>query len=202
MYGKVRTVTGLVPVVSLLLAGCATASAPATTLTVPAVAVASVNGTGCPAGTVTTSVATDGSSVTASYSAFTAKAGAGSTPLEYRRACLLSIAIVAPGQTWAVSSATEHGAIDIPTGGSALQRTNYYIQGNSTGNPVDHVATGPQSGAWGQTDATPISAPCGTTHNLNVNVELRAFTAGGVAASLSLNGSTPGTTINLDYTAC
>jgi hypothetical protein len=187
----------------LAVAGMLACGSPATraSASAPTVVVASVNGTGCPAGTVTTAVAPDASSVTAAYSAFTARAGAGSTPTEFRRVCVLSIQIVSPGQTWAVTSATEHGAIDIPTGATALQRSNYYLQG-STGTPVDHSVTGPQSGAWDQSDAAPITAPCGTVRNLNVSVELRVTTAGGVAASLSLNGTDPGTTVNLGYTAC
>lgn len=199
-----RSVVASAAALALASGACADTSAShsALTLSSPTVAVGSVNGSGCPAGTVTTTVASDGSSVTASYTAFTAKAGAGSTPTEFRRSCLLSIQIVAPGQTWAVTSATEHGTVDVPAGGTGVQRTSYYLQGSSATTPIDHSATGPLSGAWDQSDPAPFTAPCGTTRNLNVNVELRVTTAGGAAASLSLNGATPGTTINLGYTAC
>lgn len=184
-------------------AGCSSDSqaGSAAPLTAPTVTVASVNGSGCPAGTVTTSVAPGGSTITAAYTAFTAKAGTGSTATEFRRNCQLNLQIVSPGQTYAVSSVTEHGAVSLPAGGTALQRTSYYLQGNSTGVPVDHTAAGPLSGAWDQVDATPFSVPCGTVKNLNVNVELRVASPG-AATSLSLNGAGPGSTLNFAWTTC
>ena len=176
-----------------LLAACATAATPAAPAAASGigVTVVTVNGTGCPAGTVTATVAPDGSSVTAAYSAFTAA--------NARRNCVFSIAIVAPGQTWAVTSVTEHGAVSLPAGATATQDTGYYIQGSSPTNHVIHTASGPLAGPWDQSDPAPLSAPCGTTRNLNIDVSLRTVGAG---ASLSLNGATPGTTINLGFTDC
>jgi len=185
--------------------GCSSDAQPdsAATLTTPTVTVASVNGSGCPAGTATTSVAGDASSLTAAYTAFTAKAGTGSTPTQFRRNCQLNIKIVSPGQTYTVSQVTEHGSVNLPTGGTALQHTTYYLQGSSTTTPVDHSASGPLSGAWDQNDPTPFSAPCGTTVNLNVNVALSVTTGpSGAAASLSLIGSPLGTTVDFVWTPC
>lgn len=195
---RVASRTALVAVLALTAAcgGHSTAARAAT----PTVTVASVNGTGCPAGTVTTSVT--GGTVTATYTAFTAKAGTGSVSGGNRRNCLFSLTVNAPGQTFAVTSATEQGAINLPAGATALQRTTYYLQGTSPNTVVDHPATGPVSGAWNQTDTAPYAAPCGTTRNLNINVELRV-TSTGAAASLSLAGAAPnGTVINLGFTDC
>lgn len=180
-----------------LVAACSgnTSTAIAST---PTITVASVNGTGCPAGTYTASVT--GSTVTVTYTAFEAKAGAGVSVILARRNCLISMAVLSPGQTFAVSSASEHGAINIPAGATANQRHTYYLQGTATNTILDYPATGPQSGAWDKSDTAPYAAPCGTTKNLNLNVELKVST--GATTSLSLNGATPGTTINFVFTDC
>jgi hypothetical protein len=200
VLSALATLALLVPV-----AGCDEQAEPqpagVAALSTPSVTVGSVNGSGCPAGTVSASPAADGSSVRVVYSAFTAKAGAGAGPTELRRNCQTNLRIVSPGQTYAVASVRELGAVSVPAGGSALQRTSYYLAGGATGTPVDHAASGPLSGVWDQTDTNPFAAPCGTTRNLNVNVELRVASPG-PAASLSLNGASNGTTVNLSWSSC
>lgn len=184
--------------VLVLTAACSSNDGPAVAST-PTVTVATALGSGCPAGTVTTAVV--GTTITAVYTAFTAQAGTGVPLAQNRRNCQFNIQIVSPGQRFSVTSVEEHGTISLPAGGTALQSTNYFLQGNSANAPVDHPATGPLSGPWDQTDNAPFAAPCGNTKNLNVNVQLKVASPG-PAASLTLNGPTAGTTIHLAFTDC
>jgi hypothetical protein len=194
-----RVVNRVALVLVLAAAAACTTDSPPAKASAPTITVASVNGSGCPAGTATATVT--GSAVTVTYTSFTASAGTGVSPILSRRNCLISMAISAPGRIFAVTSATEHGTVSVPAGGTVLQRHTYYLQGTSANTVVDHPASGPLSGAWDKTDTAPYAAPCGTTRNLNLNVDLRV-TSPGPSASLSLNGATPGTTINLAFTNC
>jgi hypothetical protein len=186
--------------IAVAVAGCTAASSnkAAAALSTPTVVVNTINGTGCPANTATATVLPDGAGIQVAYtSAFTAKAGTGSTPLQFRRNCQLNITLTSTDQRYTVSTANHQGSVTLPVGGVALQRNTYYLQGDSIGTPVDHTANGPLSEAWSVTDTSPFAAPCGTTRNLNINMELRV-TSPGPAASLSLDSST----INLIWSAC
>lgn len=192
----------LVAVLAFVLAatGCGTDSDKASatqSFVAPTVTVNTINGTGCPAGTATGTVLPDGAGVQVTYTAFTAKAGTGSTSTEFRRNCQLNVTLAGAGQTYKVSTAAHVGLVNAPAGGTVLQRGAYYLQGDPSGAPADHTDVGPIAGPWTVTDTDPYTAPCGSTRNLNVNTELRVSTPG-PAASLSLTGST----INVAWSAC
>jgi len=140
--------------------------------------VLTVNGSGCPAGTATTRVVADNTGFHIAYSDFIARDGGTSTPTGFRRNCQVSLQILIPqGFTLAIARADYRGRAYLVSDASALQRTNYYFQGEAANNLADHTFDGPFNSAWHTTDITAaaalVYAPCGETVILNVNTELR-----------------------------
>jgi hypothetical protein len=145
----------------------------------PSIDVASVNGSGCPAGDGA-SVSVNGDTVTLSYSGYSAQSGGGAEATDFRKNCQINLAVSVPdGYTYTVASATFTGSAAVSRGASAQQRTNYYFSGSAANTVLTHPLTGPYRGGWSATD-TPDSltalgaAPCSADRNLNINTELRA----------------------------
>ena len=162
-----------------------------------AVTVATVNGSGCPAGTASVATAADGSSFTVTYSAFRAEGD--DTGTEFRRNCQISVQVSHPANlTFAITGADHRGTGHLAAGASGEQLTTYYVQGSSASTPVSHAFTGPFDGGWQTSDVIDPAAlryaPCGEDRNLNLNTELRvdAGTATGsnwLAMRSTLTGS-------------
>lgn len=184
--GAIRTaVAGLTVAAAVALggavgAGPAAAAAadapPAEKITVDVVA---VNGSGCPAGTATARVAPDNTGFHINFSSFIARDGGTASPTAFRRNCQVGVAVHVPqGFTYAVASNEYRGRALLPSGASALVRTNYYFQGvDQPNNVVDHNIFGALNGAWRTKDVTAVTdlvyAPCGSDLVLNINTELR-----------------------------
>jgi hypothetical protein len=142
--------------------------------------VVTVNGTGCPAGTAAVAVSPDNTAFTVTYSAYTALVGVGATTTDWRKNCQLNIVVHVPqGFTYAISKVDYRGFASIVGGASAIERANYYFQGQSQTAYVSHSFAGPYGDDWQTSDEVPVAAliwaPCGALRNLNVNTELRAM---------------------------
>jgi hypothetical protein len=164
---------------AVLLPGLANAdelaAPPSTRITLDVV---TVNGSGCPAGTASVSVLPDNSGFRINYSDFRAEAGGGAAPTAFRENCQVNLNVHIPqGFTFAIARADYWGRARLAAGATALQRSNYYYQGSSENNVVDHTYSGPLNGTWHSTDVTEVAelvyAPCGAVRNLNINTELR-----------------------------
>jgi hypothetical protein len=141
--------------------------------------VVTVNGTGCPAGTAALAVSPDNTAFTVTYSAYTAQVGVGATPTDWRKNCQLNIVVHVPqGFTYAISKVDYRGFASLAQGASAVERANYYFQGQSQTAYIAHNFAGPLGDDWQTSDEVPIAAliwaPCGALRNLNINTELRA----------------------------
>ena len=102
--------------------------------------VVTVNGTGCPAGTAAIAVSPDNTAFTVTYSAYTALVGVGATSTDWRKNCQLNIVVHVPqGFTYAISKVDYRGFASIQGGASALERANYYFQGQSQTAYVSHT---------------------------------------------------------------
>lgn len=198
---SVIAATGLA--LSLLVAP----EAPSTADVVPpgkiTVDVVTVNGSGCPAGTAAVAVADDNTSFTVTYSDYTAQAGAGSTPTQFRKNCQLNLRVHYPqGFTYGIAKADYRGFASLPRGAKGMQRASYYFSGSSSTGTSTHNLAGPLSDNWQFTDATPVAeivfAPCGMVRHLNVNTEVRAFTNSSNQASFVSMDSTDGS-VNTRY---
>ncbi|MFJ7147872.1 DUF4360 domain-containing protein [Streptomyces sp. NPDC100445] len=140
--------------------------------------VATVNGSGCPAGTAAVAVSPDNTAFTVTYSAYLAQAGGNSDPTAFRRNCQLNLVVHVPqGFTYAIASADYRGFASLQKGATATQKASYYFQGSSSTVPRTHPFGGPYNDDWQATDSTDwaqlVWAPCGVLRNFNINTELR-----------------------------
>ncbi|NQE93658.1 DUF4360 domain-containing protein [Nocardia terpenica] len=161
------------------------ASGPAWTSTPPpdkiVIDVVTVNGTGCPQGTAVVAVALDNTAFTVTYSQYTAKAGSGADPTDFRKNCQLDLRVHVPqGFTYGIASADYRGFAHLELGATALERARYYFQGNSPTQYADHPFTGLMDDDWQETDSTDVGSvvyePCGEERDFDINTELRVKT--------------------------
>ncbi|MFI2431895.1 DUF4360 domain-containing protein [Streptomyces sp. NPDC018693] len=147
--------------------------------------IATVNGSGCPAGTAAVAVSEDNTAFTVTYSDYIAQAGGTSNPTAFRRNCQLNLVVHVPqGFTYAIASADYRGFASLQRGATGTQRASYYFQGSSQTAFRTHTFNGPYADNWQATDTTEwaqlVWAPCGVQRNFNINTELRV-TAGSTA---------------------
>ncbi|MFF9766184.1 DUF4360 domain-containing protein [Streptomyces sp. NPDC053086] len=140
--------------------------------------VATVNGSGCPAGTAAVAVSPDNTAFTVTYSDYLAQAGGNSDPTAFRKNCQLNLVVHVPqGFTYAIASADYRGFLSLQSGATATQKASYYFQGSSSTVPMTHPYRGPYNDDWQATDTTDwaqmVWAPCGVLRNFNINTELR-----------------------------
>jgi hypothetical protein len=140
--------------------------------------VVTVNGSGCPTGTAAVAVSPDNTAFTVTYSHYLAQVGVGAKPTDVRKNCQLNLAVHAPqGFTYAIAKADYRGFGHLENGATALQRANYYFQGQSQTAYINHPFAGPLNDDWQTTDSVDVTslvfAPCGEQRFLNVNTELR-----------------------------
>ncbi|QDQ09260.1 DUF4360 domain-containing protein [Streptomyces spectabilis] len=147
------------------------------------VEVATVNGSGCPNGTVAVAAAPDNSAFTVTYSDYLASAGDQSDPVDFRKNCQLSLIVHAPvDYTYAIASVDYRGYASLQSGVSGMEKASYYFQGSPETKSESHRWRGPYADNWQATDTKPWEdldwAPCGAKRNLNVNTELRVLIGG------------------------
>ncbi|MFB6892108.1 DUF4360 domain-containing protein [Kitasatospora sp. NPDC056327] len=140
--------------------------------------VATVNGSGCPAGTAAVAVSPDNTAFTVTYSNYIAQVGPGSKPTDFRKNCQLNLNVHVPqGFTYAIASADYRGFAHLEKGATAVERANYYFQGSSQTAYSSHAFAGPVDDSWQVTDTVAVEAlvfkPCGELRNFNINTELR-----------------------------
>lgn len=139
--------------------------------------VATVNGSGCSRDSAEVAVSQDNTAFTVTYSEYEAKVGIGAGSTDLRKNCQISMVVHVPqGFTYAIASADYRGFASIARGASAVQRANYYFQGQPTTAWKTHNF-GPMFDDWLTTDTTDLAAlvfaPCGVQRNFNINTELR-----------------------------
>ncbi|GHF71019.1 hypothetical protein GCM10018790_56070 [Kitasatospora xanthocidica] len=140
--------------------------------------VATVNGSGCPAGTAAVAVSPDNTAFTVTYSDYLAQVGLGSKPTDFRKNCQLDLRVHVPqGFTYAIASADYRGFAHLEKGANGTERANYYFQGQAQTTYASHRFNGPQDDSWQATDTVDVAAlvwaPCGEERNFNINTELR-----------------------------
>ncbi|WP_033347499.1 DUF4360 domain-containing protein [Kitasatospora aureofaciens] len=140
--------------------------------------VATVNGSGCPAGSAAVAVSPDNTAFTVTYSSYLAQVGVGSKPTDFRKNCQLDLRVHVPqGFTYAIASADYRGFAHLENGASGVERANYYFQGDSGTTYRSHRFDGPTDDNWQATDSVDVAAlvwaPCGEERNFNINTELR-----------------------------
>lgn len=140
--------------------------------------IVTVNGSGCPAGTTAVAVSPDNTAFTVTYSTYLAQVGVGSKATDMRKNCQLVVKVNYPaGFTYAVAQVDNRGYAHLERGASAIQRSNYYFQGQSANQASTHQLPSPWDDNWQTTDVADVAelvfAPCGEVRYLNINTELR-----------------------------
>lgn len=140
--------------------------------------VATVNGSGCPAGTAAVAVSEDNTAFTVTYSDYLARAGAGADPTAFRKNCQLNLIVHVPGGfTYAIASADYRGYASLQPGAKGTEKASYYFQGSPQTASISHEFKGTYNDNWQATDSTDwaqlVWAPCGVRRNFNINTELR-----------------------------
>nr|WP_257019500.1 DUF4360 domain-containing protein [Streptomyces sp. TLI_235] len=169
---------------SLVAAPGAAAAAPTGPWTTPpppdkiVINVATVNGSGCPAGTAAVAVSPDNTAFTVTYSQYLAQVGVGSKPTDFRKNCQLNLNVHVPqGFTYAIASADYRGFAHLERGATGTQKASYYFQGSPQTTTSNHRYAGPLDDSWQATDSVDVAAlvyaPCGEQRNFNINTELR-----------------------------
>ena len=142
----------------------------------PVLEIATVNGSGCPAGDA--DVKTDGRTFTVGYHTFLARAGGGSSPVDQRKNCQINIRVTVPeGYTYGLARTTYEGYTHLQQGATGLARISTYLQGTSPTAAVSRSFAGPFSDDW-VTEYRPYPtdvqwSPCGSPRNININAEVR-----------------------------
>ncbi len=142
--------------------------------------VATVNGSGCPAGTAAVAVSPDKEAFTVTYSDYMAQAGGASTATDFRKNCQLDLKVHVPqGFTYAIAAADYRGFASLEQGASAVEKASYYFQGMPQTSAISHTLSGPYADNWQFTDTNDVAQlvykPCGEERNFNINTELRAL---------------------------
>jgi hypothetical protein len=140
--------------------------------------VATVNGSGCPAGTAAVAVSPDNTAFTVTYSDYLAQVGVGAKPTDFRKNCQLDLIVHVPqGFTYAIASADYRGYAHLEPGATGVQQANYYFQGQPQTTSKSHRFNGGYDNNWQATDTVDVAAlvfaPCGEERNFNINTELR-----------------------------
>jgi hypothetical protein len=133
---------------------------------------ATVNGSGCPAGTAAVAVSPDREAFTVTYSKYISELSG-----ERDRNCQLSMVVNVPGGfTYAVASADYRGFADLADGAKGILFGTYYFGGEQGTAYTQHDLVGPLTDNWQFTDevgyADQVWHPCGAKRNLNANTRL------------------------------
>ncbi|WP_395992170.1 DUF4360 domain-containing protein [Actinomadura sp. 9N215] len=140
--------------------------------------VATVLGSGCPAGTAKVTPSDDGDGFTVTFDKYLAWGGGDAPPTDFRKNCQLNVKVNAPEDyTYAVVGISSRGFAHVQAGASAVRRTSYYFQGSSETRAVTHTIEGPANRSWRFTDrinrSELVYKPCDGNPNLNINTEVR-----------------------------
>ncbi|RJQ73711.1 DUF4360 domain-containing protein [Pseudonocardiaceae bacterium YIM PH 21723] len=169
--------------------------------------VLTVNGSGCPAGTADVIESPDNTGFRIYYDNYLARNGGSSAPTDFRKNCQIGLKVHVPqGYSYSITKVDYRGYARLGDGSHALQRANYYFQGDSANNYQDHVLDGPLSGSWRTTDFTAdenlVWSPCGEDRNLNINTELRVYGDGANWINMSSTGGKIYTVYEFSWKTC
>jgi hypothetical protein len=89
-------------------------------------------GTGCPQGTVASSISVDHTTMTLLFDSYVASLGPGIPVTESRKNCQLNIQLLYPGGfQFSIFSADYRGYVELDPGVTGVQRSTYYFSGQT-----------------------------------------------------------------------
>ncbi|KAK5659757.1 hypothetical protein OQA88_968 [Cercophora sp. LCS_1] len=173
---------GLLPI----LAGIASAlSAPPIARQEPAPVPAEIHlagviyaGSGCPAGSMNWTIASDPAGITMNYTTFTATTGKNIPATEYRKNCQLNVKLkYSSGWQWTVAETDYRGNASIPEGVVGTAKSTYYFSGAEDQMEYSMNIKGPYEGEFLKKDqidmASSVWSRCGSEALFNINTQVR-----------------------------
>lgn len=146
-----------------------------------AIDILTVNGTGCPRGSVIVEMSPDNTWFRVGHSSsYMALVGIGARPTDFRKNCQLNLVIRTPsGMTYAIASVDHQAFVSLAPGASARHRANFFFSGQPASPLVDHAISDRQQGEWQATDTfeepTLLFAFCNIQPAITLSTELRAI---------------------------
>jgi hypothetical protein len=152
----------------------------------------SYGGTGCPQGTVGSSLSNDRSSLTLAFNQLNAATGTGIPITASRKNCQLNLNLAVPaGWSYAIATVDYRGYVQLPAGVSAEHKTTAYFQGQTAQVSTGVQFAGPVAKDYVSRDtvapAAQVWMPCGMTTPLNINEQARVIGPANKSAQLTTN---------------
>ncbi|MCB0405599.1 MAG: DUF4360 domain-containing protein [Bdellovibrionales bacterium] len=149
-------------------------------------------GTGCPAGTVSESLAPDAKAFTLLFDSYVVEAGPGVPLRESRKNCQLAVDLRFPqGWSFTIVDVDYRGYASIDRGATGTQKTNYYFQGQRVGPSLQTTMRGPFDDDYHIRDKLGVDAvvysPCGLSRALNLNTQIRVQARGSSQALMTID---------------
>jgi Domain of unknown function (DUF4360) len=141
-----------------------------------------VSGHGCPEGSTSAYVTSDGLVLGLTFRELDAQTGPGIPPGRARESCsVMWILDHAPGWSYSIESAVYRGRADLAAGVTGEQTSTYWFPGETPKSRLSTLLTGPFFGPYTRTDevaaALQVWSPCGRRRPLKIDVDL-ALTTG------------------------
>ncbi|WKU43422.1 DUF4360 domain-containing protein [Streptomyces sp. VNUA116] len=136
--------------------------------------VATVNGLGCPAGTMAVAMSGDNTAFTLMLGTMLAQVGVGSKPNDALRQCQIRMNTRSPqGYTYAIDKADYAGMLHLEKGASGTVSVKNSVQGDYSA-PAKRAFTGPADESWRISNAPDplVYAPCAPSA-LELSIVLR-----------------------------
>ena len=137
----------------------------------------SVNGSGCPRGSTAVSVASD-TVFTVTYDQYTAIAGDGASPIDFRKNCQLNVNVGVPaGWTYGITAVDYRGYAHLGRGARGTLSASYYFGGLPGPYRQNHSIYGAVDNNYEFNDQVPVVAyvPCRVQATLNINTALNLY---------------------------
>ena len=152
-------------------------------------------GNGCPPGTFSYNIATDGSALTMMYGAFVAAADGRATGVWYdRKSCDVFVRVrTAPGWSFAVDSLDYRGYLHLERGAEAIQTSTFYFPPHVASEPTATVRyTEPHRDDYLRQNAVPSAAQlwsdCGrTSHEIRITTQIAVRTRGDAGVLMTVD---------------
>jgi len=156
-------------------------------------------GSGCPAGSVAGNLAPDFTAFTLLFDSYVAEIGPGLPLSLSRRNCQILIDLDFPqGWSYSVFDVDYRGFVNVPSGVSGIQQSNYNFQGELLTGRLATTMSGPRNGDYLIRDTLGLDAlvwsPCGAQRALIINSSVRLvnntgnLSAQGLMTTDSING--------------
>ncbi|KAH9861035.1 hypothetical protein IAQ61_010771 [Plenodomus lingam] len=152
-------------------------------------------GTGCPQGTVSSTILGHRDTVTLIFDEYVASIGPGIAVTEQRKNCQLNIALDYPGGfQYSILSADYRGYASIQKGVQGTLKSTYYFSGQTDQTSTAYTFEGPITQDYlkhDEADSTSVVwSPCGQAGVLNINSQVRLTSSNPAATGLLTTDST------------